>query len=185
MQVTFTGNFVKPLRFKKIEQNGNLLPHRASLVEINPNSDRDYTTIEKTYKEWDKVSYLELIQDTANFMHRYKDDSKERKIFVVTNQKRNFYDLNSKDILAEFMVFNSPTKNTTHIEAIQVKPEAQFSSPKRSYKNIGSAILESIKHMYPQRRIELFSDKNVISFYEKNGFTKNKKSPTNYFFENK
>ena len=173
--INFKANFLKNISIQKLIDSDKYEPIEAAVVELDFNDAEDINVLEKITEKWEKVAhgYAEDINAYAiNSGYGYMYDAKNNHCYALTTQLDNhkILDYNKVQGLALFVEkygkFNS-------LELLQVNPDTnkeQFSRM-RPYKNVGSALVSYIKDI-SKKTISVFSSKNAIPFYIKQGFQK-------------
>ena len=176
--VPFESRLIKNINIKKIDKISNIaLPCKSSFIESS--SLEDAKALQTTSYFWGLNSaYSDNIADTAfriaqlNAAHasipKFLESYKNSKVFALTLQVDNFESLNSEKILGMVEV-DEKVNNNIFIRHIQADPEEIFSRS-RTYSQIGTEILNSLKGLYNKITVHPTKSKTVKHFYEINGF---------------
>ena len=162
--ISFKANYLFPTNIKK-----NNTDYQVSFVELNPTSENDMKALSSIALYWDNhTSFAADIFET--FKHHYitYNLSPDERYFALTSQKNKFEKLAPSEILGVAQINKS--NRLLSLDFLQVDPEYKgiiFDSP---YRRIGTALLNSIKKLYPRRDIILKPVESSIEFYKKNGF---------------
>lgn len=173
-QINFTANYIHSVKIKKLE--GSVYkPFEAAFTEIDLNNKRDLFSLKETSDNWGECFAEDIYQDACKETSLgYKNH-----IFALTSQKNNFDTLSPEKILG-LVEFHEKKDNTNKIEFLQVQPDCvscQFG--KANFKRIGSAIIKSLKILYPDKPIKLHSVIDAKKFYQKHHFIRDKSSYDN------
>ncbi len=162
MDITFKANLVSKVSVqKRLAQTNFFYPRRVSLVELDKSLPKDMFVLEQLDESW-PLTYVRNIRKDSK---RYPDS----KIFLITEQKDNFKELNKDKILGIEEIFDTYPKECK-LEYLQVNPEYEYSKFMRKYKHIGKAFLDSLKKIQKFPRIEVWSTISAMPFYKANGF---------------
>ena len=142
----------------------------VSSVKLDPNSKNDVKTVEILFEDWFPQYKGILIDDVYyDFIDYYKQKEK-KDYYALTTQNNNFQKLDPDKILGIAEYSNFANKNYNYIDYIQVNPKYMANKQEREYKNIGSALLDTIKNLNGYKNIYLNSIHEAVDFYTKNGF---------------
>lgn len=175
--INFKANFIKPVTIK----HGNN-KQDVSFVEIDTNNKKDITTLSNVAYGWGIKTYAYDIYTNAADTWRkggmgFYSVNPEH-YYAVTKQKDNFEDLNFNEILGVVQLNENDDSN--EIKYLQIDPKHCHGSDKRKYSNIGHSIVDSLKSLYPQKKMTLYANYDAIDFYKKEGF-KEDESNTRYY----
>lgn len=170
--INFTGSFVKNVTISKLVTDGKLKIEDVALVKLDKTDKRDIMTLAKTAYEWENIAsgYAPNIYCDSIKAKNYPDVSKEH-YFALTTQKDNFEELDTNKILGLSLFFEKQSPNN-ELAWLQANPSTNHESGKRTYKNIGKAMVNFIKGLF-KKPIYVQADKKAIPFYQKLGFTNN------------
>ena len=167
--INFKGTFVRPATVK-LSDNLNLYKnHNISMVELNPHSDNDMMALNAVAYSWDHRRTF--ADDIASNMADYYIENRpccQKKFYVLTEQKQDFDDLDAMDILATAQV--SKYNETVMLDFLQVDPDYTMNRAFSRYKKIGTAFINSLKAIFPDKEIILKPVESAIEFYRTNGF---------------
>ena len=170
--ISFKAQFIKPVYIKRVidKDNSKCL---ASFIELNQANINDVKTIELLNKEWgDKAKYLKNIYSSICNNFKTKIESPDSKIYALTTQISDLENLNPSSIQGVVEVIPTPSKDL-FISFIQANPENMHKSKDRVYSKIGTEIIETLKKLFPRKKLTTISGNNSQSFYEKNNFIEN------------
>ena len=89
----------------------------------------------------------------------------------MTTQTDGFEHIDYSKVIGIAEIWNCPgISDFLDLRYLQVCPSTNHDAINRKYKNVGTAILNAIKSLYPLRNLYVIADKNVKDFYTKNGF---------------
>ncbi len=172
--INFTGTYLATTKINKKTQKNKFIPHEASVVQMHPSSKNDILTLKSTTESWDEnsniLSFSDIIYEDAKNIHDEEIDTGIHKFYAITNQKRNFTKLLPDEILALTEITSFPDSRKVNIDVLEVNPEHNHWSQDRTYKNIGSALLNAIKEIFEGKEITVRSVPSALNFYKKNGF---------------
>lgn len=179
--ISFKGKFISSIyinKFRSFEP-----PVKVSAVEINPLNSRDIKALKDIHSSWGS-HITEKIYKEAEQINQALMPSKDEKFFVLTKQKENFANLNSRDILAEAKIIRDlPDNNSIYLDYLQVQPSNMFDSTIKEFEGIGSKMLDFLKSRYKKKEIHLYSLGSSIDFYLKNGFIPESKKTNRLFYK--
>lgn len=141
---------------------------KVNIVQIDGTNEADVIAVSKAVKSWKDEKYASSIQYTLNSIFAKFIAPKERTIFAITTQNKNYGKLNNKKILALAEV-NTNLPDRINLDYIQVNPNYAYSLKSRKYKGIGSCMLNFLKQNF-HKPITLKSDFQVTDFYTQNNF---------------
>lgn len=169
--INFNGTYVSKHQIKKINDDGSLTNKRVALVRLDANSDNDANTLSSVNASWmNGYTFADKIND--DLMDYVETEGFQRTFLALTTQKKNFRSLVSEKVvgLAE-LIHSSGAPDEVKIKYIQVNPKQTANVPNRTLKEIGTAILDGIKSLYPTKDLALHAgDDGLVAFYKKNGF---------------
>ena len=149
------------------------------MVELTRN---DISDLREVSKKWRSTLGLYIASDSRTFIN-----SGSYHFYALTKQKNNFEKLVVDDVLGLAEIKELDTFN--RVLYIQTKPEYisrrygcslpdricnsfknVLISPFRKFKHIGKGMLDSVKDIFPDKRIELTSVDEAVGFYKKQDF---------------
>ncbi len=170
--ISFKAQFIKPVYIKRVidKDNSKCL---ASFVELNQANINDVKALELLNKEWgDKAKYLKNIYHSICNNFKTKTESPDSKIYAITTQISDLENLNPNVIEGVVEVIPAPNKDL-FISYIQVNPKNTYKSEDRVYSKVGTEIIDTLKKLFPRKKLSTISGNNSQSFYEKNNFIEN------------
>lgn len=172
--INFKGKFISPVIIKKLDIQKKYIPHQASIIQIDTANEKDIIALKNASKNWDTssptLSFSDIIYEDAKGIYEMGEDNNFHKFFVLTNQKKDFAELNQDEILAMTEISDYPNSKKIGIEALEVHPDHNYWSENRNYKQIGSGLLDAIKQIFKGKEINLRSVDSALAFYYKNEF---------------
>lgn len=167
--VNFGAKFIKKVNIKKFDKLTNeFKPIEASFVKFDPKNKEDLTAISSAVDSWEGQFFAKSIADHASKMQSSELSQRHNQIYLLSSQKDNFENLEPSKILG--MAKTEHWKHTPdEIRYFETKPDIKHSQKDRTIKDVGKAMIESLKELYP-KRIELTSSTSAADFYEKQGF---------------
>lgn len=172
MQVSFRATLInKHFVYKK--QNNNFdTKLEADFVELDINSEEDYETIRSVGSTWEEGSSLAGDLWDMYTSQKFCTTNKEfpqYRYFALTDGSKT---LNANNVLGIASLLKENDK-TYKLQHLQVNPKHIYSNTKRELKHVGSAIIESILKLIPNKDITLYPySKEAEKFYEKLNFEK-------------
>jgi len=190
--ISFKANPMMQVSVKKLDNN-KYAPAKATLVELCPDNANDLSCLDDVSGIW-KETFAYGIWHDAYQQHVNGHDEKEKTHFyAVTEQNKDFEKLNPNKILGlvefkkndgkhsnEIVFLQTNPKNISHHKS-KNKPQNIFAEllsifslnkSKTEYKSIGSSIINSLKTLFPNEDIFLYSAEWAQGFYKKQGFKK-------------
>lgn len=166
MTINFQANYIQRATIKKaVEKSYKNTP--VSFVELDPFSQNDRNALREIGRSWEHgCSYANDIQD--NFEDPIIMNNKDSRFFAISEQMSKFYRLEPAKVLG--LIETSEDKDTLFINLLQCNPEYMFASAQRKFKEIGKALIDSLKEIIPKKEIILSADDDAIPFYIKQGF---------------
>ena len=169
--LNFKANFINPVQIQKLYGN-NYKPIEASFTELNLNDKKDIFSLKETAHDWGECYAMDMYIYSRDEV----PDGYKKHIYALTTQKQNFDFLIPYKILGLAEFYEKPD-NTNKIEFLQVHPDnvaLQYGRP--NYKHVGSAIINSLKNLFPDNPIKLHSVLTAKEFYKKHDFIRDKSS---------
>ncbi len=168
--ITFKAQYIRPVNILKRGIDKKYYPYEASFIQLNPKIERDVVALNEANINWDcGETFASDIALHMNEIWRGKPNKKERNFYALTKSSASLKNLMKDDFLG-FIEVSKLDSNTQEIEYIQVNP-AYLNSPKgRDFVKIGKGLLDSIKLLFKEKNIELYSNSTAINFYKQNGF---------------
>lgn len=171
-QITFGAKFINHATINKLDSVTNkYTPKKVSFAEFDPKN--DYAALDSGVRRYWGYEYIsdEILKE-AELLHYGDLDSKEHKVYILTEQNGNLKKL-APDKIIGLAKINEIFPGEIFINWFQVRPDIAFkktseNSP-RSIEHVGKAIINSLKNIY-QKSIRLSSTFNAANFYEKHGF---------------
>lgn len=174
--LTFKANYISPATIVRIN-NSNYGFKQVSFVEIDPMYKNDRLSVNKAAVSWDRhggEGFAYDICEALNQIYCSGQNNDDKRFFAITTQRNDFERLAYDDILALAQVTTPEESeyhsNSKYIDFLQIDPEYQKSNVYRTFKGVGTAMLNSIKKLYNDKNILLDSVESAIEFYTKNGF---------------
>ena len=171
--ISFKAQFIKPVYIKRVidKDKSKCL---ASFVELNHANINDVKAIEFLHKEWgDKAKYLKNIYHNIYNNFKTRTENPASKIYALTTQISDLEKLNPNSIQGVVEIIPTPNKDL-FISYIQVNPENTYKSEDRIYSKVGTEIIDTLKKLFPRKKLSTISGNISQSFYEKNNFIENR-----------
>ena len=164
--ISFKARFINNVTVSKLNSaTGKYEEKVVSLVEMNKNSASDFASLFKLCSLWKYSDNFigTILMTLSNF------DRNTRNVYILTEQKDNFWKLIPEQILGVEEV--QKQNNSYRLDYLQTRPDTKFKAKGREYKGIGSSLLNHILNKFgTKKKIYLNSDENAMEFYKKYGF---------------
>lgn len=168
-QTNFGANFINKVNIKRLDSKTNMYKScQASFVQFDPQNKNDLNAISKAVKTWQGDNFAGTIVNNAIRIVNGMTSSKVNHIYLLTTQKDKFDKLNREEILG-LAQMRSNKKDPDELWYLQVKPDTKYGAEGRTFKSVGSGILNSLKAIY-NKKITLFASYFAANFYETQGF---------------
>ena len=142
----------------------------AYFIRFNKHSKTDLKSIETVSALWHpREKYAKNI--AKNFCHEYQkkfNNAYNDNFFAITLQNNHFENIDPEKVLG--MAEALKKRKTFYLDFLQVHPNYSFGVLRRKFKNVGSAIIESMKNMPRIKDIILVPNSFSIGFYKECGF---------------
>ena len=184
MKITFGANYITSTTIKTLDKNKNKIDKEVSIVELDKDSTQDKLALRDAASYWDVKGSQNFAWNIYSAMgHRPFPDVEDEKFIAITTQKRNFENLNPKQILGVAMI-SLLYRDENHIDWFQVKSKHNYTVSKntRKYSHIGQAMLNYIKDTYGEKPLYVLPETKAIKFYKKNGFDLEEDFNYNYVY---
>ncbi len=168
--ISFKANYINDTNIKCLNKNGNYKNMPARLVELDIDSDLDLEALKKVEKNWKKGDdYAEYICRAFKEYHDKIKINEAEKFYALTSQYGGYQNLDGNKILGVAQVYKE-ARDSLEIEFLQTNPQYKYGIENRKIKHIGKAITLSLKKLYKNNKISLFSTTEGRPFYKKLGF---------------
>lgn len=168
-QTNFGANFINKVNIKRLDSKTNLYNAcQASFVQFDPKNKNDLSAMSKAVKTWQGDHFARTIVNNAERIVNGMSSSKINHIYLLTTQKEKFDKLNRSEILGVAQM-RSNKRDSDELWYLQVKPDTKYGEENRTFKSVGSGILNSLKAIY-NKKITLLSSYFAANFYETQGF---------------
>ncbi len=168
--ISFKANPINDTNVKYLNQNGKYKNLPAKLVELEIDSDLDLEALLKVKNNWKKGDdYAEFVCRAFQEYHDKVKTNEAEKFYALTSQYGGYQNLDGNKILGVAQVYKE-ANGSIEIEFLQTDPKYRYGIENRKIKHIGKAITQSIKDIYKNNEITLFSTKVGKPFYKKLGF---------------
>ena len=162
----------------------------VSFIRFSKHSKSDLMAVQKVSKMWQpQDKYAKNI--AKNFCYEYSKKYNQYyndNFFALTLQDCNYENVDPTKVLG--MAEALKKRKTFYLDFLQTNPKYKYGDKKRKYKNIGTAIIESLKNIKRIKSIILIPNNFAVKFYEKCGFTEKHgmmqytKEKSNSFYRN-
>lgn len=183
--INFKAQYIQPVYIKKVKNNKYPQDQKVSFVKLDSSSFSDLEAVERVSEDWggrDCFAYDIKSTMSKEFYLPLKRNISKKEFYALTTQSENFNRLDNKKLLGIMQVDQVDTKNC-ELDFIEVGPDNMYGSTQRTYKNIGTALIETLIARNPDKNITVNSIATARTFYEKLGFTKFENSLSRYIFK--
>ena len=181
--ISFNARFIAPATIKRTKSK-DYNKCIASFVNIDHANINDINSIKLLNDHWGaNAKYLKpIFYDLHN---SYKTNPKNPicKVYALTTQLSELENLNPKEIQGVVEIIPTMTSDL-FITYLQIDPKNDHDNPDRIFSKVGTEILNTIKKLFPQKKLITIAGNNSQDFYNKNGFVKNKFGLLEYIPEN-
>lgn len=179
--INFTGSFIKNITIPKLSTNGKTTSEKVSLVKLDKNDKLDVETLAKTAYSWENIKsgFTPDIYCDALKTKNYPDVDQEHYL-ALTTQNKNFEMVEPNKILGLALYFEKKTP-ANEIVWLQSNPSTNHESGVRTYKKIGTTLVDYMKGLF-KKPLYVQSTDNAIPFYQKQGF-KSLDTPSKMIYE--
>lgn len=166
--ISFEARYISSPTIQRLDTKNNAFDRKASFIELDPLSKSDLDIIGSVNNNWEnRGTYAENI--FARMVDcNWEECAGSRKFFALTTQNQAFDNLRSEDILGLAQVNHGNDK--VKLCFLQVDPSTNYHAADKSYKGVGSAIIESLIKFFQGKSIILEASNDAIPFYKKLGF---------------
>lgn len=180
--ISFGARYVDNAVAQKVFHNNKKESCRVSFVELNPNNLDDMEAVAITSENWGLPEYMEMICNQMQLVAKnHPAVSKKNKFYAITSQDACFSALQPSKVLA---VCNVREDDEVRLSYLQVKPS--YAGPFRQpfeYNHLGTSMLSSLKKLYHDKTLKLFSAPSAKPFYLANGFEQSEKCKSEFYYK--
>lgn len=168
--VSFGARYVKSATILK--KNKKLDKFNVALVELNPTDIKDIACISKLCFEWGGIKTLtKAIMNNMNNIYFEESTRDSDRFFVITQQKSNYENLNTEDILSVAETSCIDDKIVC-IDLLETNFKESHSALNANFKHIGTSMVNNIKTLFSGKDILIETPEKNEPFYTKLGFEK-------------
>lgn len=168
--INFKGKLALSTEIQQLSQGNIYKQVPASFVELDITSKDDLIALRNIAQDWKNNDRFaaEIYND---FKYDFKYPTDEDRYFVLTKQDANHNKLDYSKALGVAKLYKSEDKPML-IDYLQTNPKYINTNSKKlpEMKHIGKTIVESLKKILNNREIWLYTDSEIVPFYEKLGF---------------
>lgn len=170
-QYSFKAKFINCTSINKFDNaSGKFIPENVNWLKFDRKNLYDVVALSQAAKNWQGEKFASNIAYMAMLMSERFLKNEPCEIFILTNQKEDFDNLDNSQIIGMAEI-NKETKDTINLNYIEVDPTKSTLNINSKYKKIGSRMLDLLKARYANCKIKLTADAGSVSeFYRKNGF---------------
>lgn len=170
--ITFQANPINSASIIKLNKKFNIKTNEPVVfAEMSPFSAKDKCTMKKIPFMWgEKRGDSAMIADTFEYLSDSKDYGNiTNRFFVLTKQQDDFQHIKPTTVLGVLQT-GSAGRDKEYVEFMQVNPFYQYNNPFSDLKNVGTVMLNSVKEIFKNKKLSLYSPAETVEFFEKNGF---------------
>lgn len=162
--ISFRANFINPGKIKKTSTCKDI---PASFVELKSKCYNDRMSLKGVVSLWGEGDTFAagILDDLESSTYDY---STNKRYFALTLQRKQMDELIPKKILGLAEIIQG--KGRIKLKYLQADPKHNMHSAKRKFTGIGTAILNTLKSLFPQHDIVLQTAESARDFYIANGF---------------
>ena len=167
--ITFGAKYISPINIEKFNRKGEPLTYRASFVELLPDKKTDFISLSLLLgKKQYNTEYLHnIFDDFSNAIAGDAGGDTGTRFFAITKPQKQYSFIFPFKILGIADISNSYFDlNTVFVRYIEAFPGI-FAN---KLNHIGSALLDGLKNIYPQKDIAGNGLPKLVPFYKHNGF---------------
>lgn len=181
--INFRAKYVNSVPVDKFDFDvWNYKPHKVSFLEYDYSNEKDFKSLYEAVRGWHGQHYAGCIVDNASLIVAGLLPKSKNKIYILTEQKGEFDNLNSRKIMGLAQMELNKDK-PDELKFLQVRPNLIESFDIRKFKNIGKGIIDSLKSLYNKNGIFVNSSRMATGFYEKQGFERVVGTKFNYIWK--
>lgn len=170
--LTFRAKLISRTNITLCENNKS---YPVEFVEFKPESPKDFKTISKVNDKWKKKNadcFADAIFNEFRAISKNELHGQQSKFYgLIKKQDKLYNSIQPQNVFGLMQVTKSTLSNDTiYVDYLQTSPNFKHGVWDSKYKNIGKAMLTSLKKLFRNCDIVLDSVYNAIDFYKKNGF---------------
>ena len=168
--ISFTANLLNRPKIR-MYNNDTFSETKAAFLELNPMDAGDNKALERLISHWGREdSYVRIIEDNFKNNKYHPEINTTERFFVLAEPKRDGQFLDVKKILAVAQTSAQNPKNGVEIDYFQVMPKYIERQTNYGRRDVGKAMMDSLKKIFSGKNIWLYSTNSARDFYLKNGF---------------
>jgi len=173
---SFKANHISTVQIKKVEPLTKTYANcMANFVELV--SKQDLAILNTIERHWRTHYASRIAIDAGEYLSQHTNP--KHKFYALTLQNDSFDTLSSNKVLGLAEITDEFDQNIYKLDYLQTKPTHKYQTKiERTYKNIGTRIVDEIKKICFDKPIMLLSENSAIQFYIKNGFVATEKPDT-------
>ena len=151
--------------------NDRFAETKAAFLELNPMDAGDNKALERLISHWGREdSYVRVIEDNFKNNKYHPEINTTERFFVLAEPKREGQFLDVKKILAIAQTSAQNSKKGVEIDYFQVMPKYIERKTFYGRRDVGKAMMDSLKKIFSGKNIWLYSTNSAKDFYLRNGF---------------
>ena len=162
--ISFKAEFISPSIIKKASTGKEI---RTSFVEHKSKCSKDRIALNGVESQWGEGNTF-ATGILSDFEKSTYDYTPNKKYFALTLQNKQWNELIPKKILGLAEIIQG--EGRIKLKYLQADPKHNMHSAKRKFTGIGTAILNTLKSLFPQHDIVLQTAESARDFYIANGF---------------
>lgn len=170
--LTFKAKLISRTNITLCENNK---PYPVEFIEFKTDSPKDLKTISKVNDKWRKKHadcFVDAIYSEFKAISRHELPGQQSKFYgLIKKQDKLYNSIQPQNVFGLMQITKSTASNDTiYVDYLQTSPNFKHGTWDSKYKNIGKAMLSSLKKLFGNCDIVLDSVYDAIDFYKKNGF---------------
>lgn len=169
MNINFRAQKLGMTKIKKLNKNKNrYIPQKVAFIKFDLNTIEDKKALKNMDSEWPYTF--------ARSINKSILKQKDAEVYALTLQNDSFEKIETNKILGLAEIVAIEDTDSHFLEYMQIHPDYAYKKGlfQRDYKNIGTALLNSIKKLDFIKKISTNSLFSAIDFYKTNCFDINK-----------
>lgn len=171
--ISFGAKFISDATIKRYYNGQGFKDYKASFIEINPKSQNDMISLGKIAKLWKGgntfATDIYLSAQDVLWSSEPREPAIKNNFYAITQQFSNFFKLDSLGILG-LLHLRTVFNNQSQILMFQVDPKNNMHAAFPEFKRVGTAMLDSIKDLFPKHNLIVHPVNSARGFYMSNGF---------------
>lgn len=164
MEVNFKAQYINKVQVQKLNpKTKKFYPIDVNFIKISNNDKKDLNCLKKLASHWGICSLATTIYDNS-----IKSDLLS-KTYAITTQNDGLEKLNYKKILGLAQIIDEK-KDVCTLDSFEVLPKCQHCESSKNYDKLGTGLINGLKEVYQDKKINVNFAFTVLDFYYYNGF---------------